>query len=441
MATVTLPTGVARIGAAGDDLLVPCLIFGIPEDAALHPVGSFGVATARILPLFGLEVTEMFKNEHACSMLGSELNNAHTHQMGHVLITMAYRCPEGGIVLLVFCYDASLRSVTCNATKLALPKARYLSAPANEAGGEDGAFDSLDGTHGDLFAQIEIDGADLCLGAGNLFCYFRWRAESLLDRGVQPPLLAMPDELGAAQLKAFGQIAGQGAHLDPGPARSSPDFERDRVLATVLPLSGVEGSRLVPGARRDWRALCEGLLLPTAGRFRFVPLFARPPARKRGEEGAGRAEGCIDGGPAEHGRDIWGKSHQRHDRSGVRFRRVGESFQGRECLLVLEREDTFMGLDDFKVEGDDTIKEGGILRKAVGMLRLVVQCRSDRAGRLSHVCFLLVPCATSVAQYSTARTCFQQARAKARTRLTTGSNRVACGGLKPLPVRSSILKG
>jgi hypothetical protein len=78
-----------------------------------------------------------------------------------------------------------------------------------------------------------------------------------------------------------------------------------------------------------------------------------------------------------------------------------------------------------------------ICREVVGMLCPVVQCRSYRAGRLCHVCFLLAPCLASLAQYSIARTCFQppkgarQARAKARTRLTTGSNRVACGGLKP----------
>jgi hypothetical protein len=32
----------------------------------------------------------------------------------------------------------------------------------------------------------------------------------------------------------------------------------------------------------------------------------------------------------------------------------------------------------------------------LSMLRLIVQRRSYRAGRLRHVCFLLAPCATAI---------------------------------------------
>ncbi len=68
---------------------------------------------------------------------------------------------------------------------------------------------------------------------------------------------------------------------------------------------------------------------------------------------------------------------------------MGESFQGRERLSIGEGKHTLMSLDDFKVEGDNTIKESMICREVVGMLCPVVQCRSYRAGRLCHVCFLL----------------------------------------------------
>ena len=71
-----------------------------------------------------------------------------------------------------------------------------------------------------------------------------------------------------------------------------------------------------------------------------------------------------------------------------------------------------MSLDTLEVEGDDTVEEGLIGRKDFSMLRLVVQCRSYRAGRLGHVCFLLAPCATPDTDYSMPRTSFQQARAK-----------------------------
>ena len=40
------------------------------------------------------------------------------------------------------------------------PCARYPSATTDEAGGEDGAFNCLDGAHGELLAQIEVDRAD-----------------------------------------------------------------------------------------------------------------------------------------------------------------------------------------------------------------------------------------------------------------------------------------
>src|SRR5260370_12549006 len=183
MAAVTFPAGVARIHTTGDDPLVPRLIPGIPEKAALQPVGAFGVATARIPALFGLEIAQVLKHHDARSMRGCEPDNTSAHQVGHRLVTMADLGPEGGIVLLVFRDDASLRSVTCNASKRALPKARYLSAAPNEAGGQDGAFDGLDGANGNVLIDIEIDGADFCLHVSYLLCNLRWRGECLLVGG------------------------------------------------------------------------------------------------------------------------------------------------------------------------------------------------------------------------------------------------------------------
>ncbi|GHO75847.1 hypothetical protein KSD_36180 [Ktedonobacter sp. SOSP1-85] len=66
-----------------------------------------------------------------------------------------------------------------------------------------------------------------------------------------------------------------------------------------------------------------------------------------------------------------------------------------------------MSLDTLEVEGDDTVEEGLISRKDFSMLRLVVQCRSYRAGRLSHVCFLLAPCATPNTEYNMPETFVQ----------------------------------
>jgi hypothetical protein len=71
----------------------------------------------------------------------------------------------------------------------------------------------------------------------------------------------------------------------------------------------------------------------------------------------------------------------------------------------------------------------------VGILRLIVQTLPDRRRGLCHVCFLLVPGATPLTEYSITRTRIQpskgarQARAKARTRLTAWdeSQRLAAG--------------
>jgi Integrase core domain len=162
-----------------------------------------------------------------------------------------------------------------------------------------------------------------------------------------------------------------------------------------------------------------------------VFLLARSPFFERGKEGASRTKRRIDGGTAKHGRDIWGDVCERHDGRRVCLCRMGEPFQRRERLFVCESQEAFMSLDTLEVEGDDTVEEGLIGRKDFSMLRLVVQCRSYRAGRLGHVCFLLAPCATPDIGYSMPRTSFQQARAQARTHLTPLSRDGACGGLKP----------
>ncbi len=427
MTAVTFPTGVARIHTGGDDLLLPRLIPGVAENAALHPIGAFGIAPARILALFGLEIAQMLEDENARCVLGCELDNTSAHQMRHVLISVSDLTPEGGVVLFVFRHHASLRSVACNTSKRTLPKARYLCATADKTGGQDGAFDSLDGANGNMLIDIQIDGADPCIRAGDLLCYLGWRGEGLFDGGMQPELLAMPDQLGASQRVSFGQVTPQCADFDPGPARSGPDFEHETMVLPVLPLPRVERSRFIPGPGRDGRALWKRLLLRALSElFRFVLLLAHSPLFQVREEGASRAKCRIDGGAAKHGRDIWRESAQWHDGCRVRLCGMGEPFQGRERLFVGESKDARVCLDTIEVEGDDAIEEGGILRKALSMLRLIVQRRSYRAGRLRHVCFLLAPCATAIGEYSITRTRFQppkgarQARAQAGTRLPTG---------------------
>ena len=116
VAAMTFPARIARVDPTGDDLLVPCLIFGIGEDTPFHQESPFAIAPVAIRALFGLEVTQMLEDKDRCLLLSGKLDNAGTHQMGNLLVHVADLAPEVGIVLFVLCNDASLGSVACNAS-------------------------------------------------------------------------------------------------------------------------------------------------------------------------------------------------------------------------------------------------------------------------------------------------------------------------------------
>ena len=152
---------------------------------------------------------------------------------------------------------------------------------SNKAGGQDRTFNSLDGADCEVVVEVEIDstqcglsvGGDLPLDGGR-------ESEVFLDRSMQPPLLAAPDQRRTAQLGVSGQLPTRDAHLEPGPAGPRPDFEQDTRWGALFPLTPIERNRLVPGARRDRRALGEGLP------FGHGLLFALAPLLEVGEEGA-----------------------------------------------------------------------------------------------------------------------------------------------------------
>jgi hypothetical protein len=143
--TSTFPTGVAWIDPAGDDALVPCLLFGVLEDAPLHPEGSLAVSPAAIRASLGLEVAEVLKHQDGRPVVVSKLDNASTHQVRERRIDVLDLAPEVGIVLFALGDDASPASVAGNAPQLLLPKAVYLLATPDECGGQDRTFNRLDG--------------------------------------------------------------------------------------------------------------------------------------------------------------------------------------------------------------------------------------------------------------------------------------------------------
>ena len=118
VAAVAFPACIPGGDPTGDDLLVPRLIFGIGEDASLHPESPFAIPASAILALFGLEVAQMLKDENGCPLLLGKLDYAGAHQVGNLLVHLLDLAPEGGIVLFACSDDARLDSVACNASKL-----------------------------------------------------------------------------------------------------------------------------------------------------------------------------------------------------------------------------------------------------------------------------------------------------------------------------------
>ena len=151
---------------------------------------------------------------------------------------------------------------------------------SDKAGGQDRTCNSLDGADRKVVVEIEIDSTNRCLQVGgDLLLDFGRASEAFLDGRVEPPPLAAPDERGTAQFGISGQFPTGDAYLEPGPACPCPDFEQDTRCGALFPLTHIEGNRLVPGARRDWRALGEGL--PLGQRL----LFALAPCGEVGKEG------------------------------------------------------------------------------------------------------------------------------------------------------------
>src|SRR2546423_4350501 len=94
---------VSRVDAAGENLLVPRLVFGVLEDPPLHPECSLGISLATILPLLRLEISQVLKHQDGAVLLCCELDNTSAHQMRDLLIYLSDLPPEVGIVLFVLC--------------------------------------------------------------------------------------------------------------------------------------------------------------------------------------------------------------------------------------------------------------------------------------------------------------------------------------------------
>src|SRR5258708_36254789 len=124
--------GIPGIDAGGDDALVPRLVFGVLEDATLHPESPFPVAPATILAFRWLEGAQMFKHQNRRPMLLGKLDNVSTDEVGDLLIACADLAPQGGIVLFACGNDASPGPVACNPSKQLLPKSSHITTTAEK---------------------------------------------------------------------------------------------------------------------------------------------------------------------------------------------------------------------------------------------------------------------------------------------------------------------
>ena len=79
--------------------------------------------------------------------------------MSHLLVHVSDLCPQGCVILLALRQNAGLAPVACNTSKLLLPKAVYRFATTDKLRGKGRTFSILDGTHGEMMIEIEIDGA------------------------------------------------------------------------------------------------------------------------------------------------------------------------------------------------------------------------------------------------------------------------------------------
>jgi len=114
MATSAFSTRIARAHSASEHALVVGFVFGVREDAPLHPVGAFAVASTAIRAPGRFEAAKMLKHEDLGTMLFGKLDNASAHQVRDLLIDMGDLPPEVDIVLFALRYDARFAPVACN---------------------------------------------------------------------------------------------------------------------------------------------------------------------------------------------------------------------------------------------------------------------------------------------------------------------------------------
>lgn len=118
-----LAARIARAYPAGDDPFGPRLVLAVAEDLAPQPIRAFLVSPLAERPLFRVIGNEVLEHQQGCTVRLSELHNAPTHPVCHLLIEMAHPVPQSGVIGFALRNETSLGPATCNASQRGLPKA------------------------------------------------------------------------------------------------------------------------------------------------------------------------------------------------------------------------------------------------------------------------------------------------------------------------------
>ncbi len=194
MTTGAFFAGIAGAHTTRDDPLAPGFVLRVFEDASLHLVCPFRVTSTAVFALLWCEIAEVLKDEDTRPVLCSKLHDTRTDQMSHLLVHLSDLCPQSCVILLALSQNTGLAPVACNTSKLLLPKAVYRFASTYECGGKGRTFSILDGTHGEMMIEIEIDGADARLSRCELLHHLCRAGEGLFDRRMQVPPRSMTNQ-------------------------------------------------------------------------------------------------------------------------------------------------------------------------------------------------------------------------------------------------------
>src|SRR6266581_1733441 len=107
---------------------------------------------------------EVFEHQQGCTVRLSELHNAPTHSVRHLLVEMAHPAPQSGVIGFALRDETGLGPATRDASQRGLPKAVQLASTANKAGSQCRAFPRLDSAYRQGIARAQLDRAHLYLG-------------------------------------------------------------------------------------------------------------------------------------------------------------------------------------------------------------------------------------------------------------------------------------